>query len=97
MPELTAVYSVVLRENIPPLERELLGHYCCRITSERGGELLYFMCTEVDVFHAQYIRMETFRPGEDMTVPLQIPHWLVLLISGADARAPIGFVANQPG
>ncbi len=76
------------------MERELLEHFCTRITSRSRADLLHFQCTEIDVSHPQYIGMETFKPGQDHTLPVQIPHWLVFLISGADERAPIGFLGG---
>ena len=91
---LTPRFSVVLRSDLPPRERELFEHFCCNITSPAGGHLLHFLCSEVDTSHPFYIEMETFKPSDTQTHPIRIPHHLVMLISGADSRAPIGFLAG---
>lgn len=91
MPKLTPTYSVALFSDLPPRERELLEHFCCKITSSSGGDLLHFLCTKIDTSHFNYIQMETFRPGDEDTYPVQIPHRLVFLISGSESRPSIGF------
>lgn len=94
----TARYSVVLRSDLHPPERELLGQLCCRLKlSDGGGELLHFLCTQIDLSHHYLVQMETFRPGDVRTNPISIPHHYVSLISGADAEAPIGFLSAGQG
>ncbi|MDF2435261.1 MAG: hypothetical protein JWP44_4892 [Mucilaginibacter sp.] len=94
MATLSPTYSVVLRSDIPPLERELLEHFCAKIISRSGEPLLHFLCTKIDLSHFHYIAMETFTSGAEDTHPVHVPHQYVLLISGDEARPSIGFLAD---
>ncbi len=94
MAELTPVYSVVLTSELPPAERELLEHLCCKITTKSEGDLLHFQCTKIDTSHFNYIQMETFKTGDKDTHPIQVQHRYVLLISGSESHPSIGFVTN---
>ena len=91
--KLEPIYSVVLRSNIPPREREFFEAFSCgTITPNTEGEsLLHFQCTKIDVSHHMYIEMETFRQGDVDTSPLKIPHQFVLAIHGFDAKHRVGF------
>ena len=86
-------YSVFLRSDLPPGERELLLKLCSRvITAAFNSELLLFICTEIDVSHGRYIEMQTFQPGDDLLRTIRVPHEFVFLISGSEDRAAIGFI-----
>ena len=91
--KLEPIYSVVLRSNILPRDKEFLAVFSCgTITPDAEGEaLLHFQCTKIDVSHHSYIEMETFRQGDPETSPLKIPHQFVLAIHGFDARHRVGF------
>lgn len=82
MKELTANFSVVLRADISPGERGLFDQFCGKIVSI-SGDLLHFLCTEIDPSHHFFMKLETFKPGDDETHPVSIPHHLILLISGS--------------
>lgn len=94
MKNATPTFSVVLRPNLPPEERDFLRRFCCTARGESGTELLHFLCSRIDLSHPHYIEMETFRPSDDRTWPIRIPHHLVLLISGAESDTPIGFLTG---
>ena len=91
---LEPTYSVVLRSDISARDRELLEHFCCKITSKTSDPLLHFLCTKIDLSHHYYIEMETFKPSDEHTHPLRVPHHYVFLISGAESRPPIGFLSG---
>ena len=91
---LEPVYSVVLRADLPPAERHLLERFCSVIDDGRGNLLLSLLCTRIDLSHAYYIEVETFKVSEAATHTLKFPHHLVFLISGAEFDAPIGFTAE---
>jgi len=91
MDELTPIFSVVLRSGIPPLERELLQQFCCKISSTQEGELLHFMCTEIDVSHHVYIEMQTYSPKSTDLFCVKIPHHYVFFIDGSKDHPSIGF------
>jgi hypothetical protein len=91
MTNLVATFSVVLRSDLPPLERELFSHFCSRITSDTNGDLLQFSCTKIDASHHFYLLMDTFKNGDTETHPIQIPHHFVFLISGEILPTSIGF------
>lgn len=95
MPVLAPAYSVVLRGNIPPAERELLSHFSHELVSSTGETLLHIQCTKIDLSHQIYIEMESFRSGDTETHPIRIPHHFVVLISGDEARPTIGFLPDQ--
>ena len=91
---LEPVYSVVLRADLPPAERRLLERFCSPIEDGGGAQLMTLMCTRIDVSHAYYIEVETFKPSDSVPHTLKFPHHLVFLISGAEFDAPIGFAAE---
>jgi hypothetical protein len=96
MSSLVPQYDVVLRSDLPPRERDLLEHACCKITSDSGLDLLHFLFTEIDPSHPFYIAMQTFKPGGENTHPLRIPNHFVFLISGSEEqRASIGFLGGR--
>jgi hypothetical protein len=93
MPELTPTYDVILRSEMPPVERELFERLCCKVPC-KSGELLQFYCTEVNVA-SPFLEMETFKPGDQETHSLMVPLHLVLLISGSESRRPFGFLRDE--
>jgi hypothetical protein len=72
MSSLVQQYSVVLRSDLPPRERNLLEN-TCKITSDSGPDLLYFQCTEIDLSDPFYIEMQTFKPGDETLVLFAFP------------------------
>ena len=97
MKSLVAVHDVILRADLPPRERELLSHLAIKLTAPDlpGQELLCLPCTRIDTSHHVYLQLETFRPDDEVTVEIQIPHQYVLLISGSESRRTIGFMAQD--
>lgn len=93
MSKLKENYTVVLRSDLPPLEKEFLEQLCFKVTSKDDSFLLVFRCTEVDTSHHYFINMETFKSKKDeFTMPIQVPLHYVILISGSKDRPSIGFV-----
>lgn len=94
MPEFDPVYSVVLRSDIPIMERELLRRYCHEIHGDDGNTLLHFLCTRIDLSHPLYAEMDTFAPKSEVTRTLRIQHAFVLIIEGCMKNPGIGFTNN---
>ena len=92
--DLVPTYSVVLRSDLSTREKELLGQFCGKLVSSSGEALLHFQCTKIDLSHHFYIEMEAFRPGDEFTHPVRVPHHYVLLISGDETRPPVGFMGD---
>jgi hypothetical protein len=92
VPEFDLVYSVVLRSDIPIMERELLRRYCHEIHGDDGTTLMHFLCTRIDLSHLIYIEMDTFSPKSETTKTLRIPHTFVLMIDGGVKNPSIGFM-----
>ena len=91
---LTEKYSVVLRANLPARELEFLSHWCNKLVSETGEELLHFLCTRIDTTHHFYISLDTFKHGDEFAHSVQIPHQFVFFISGSDYPKGIGFTSS---
>lgn len=96
MPELPPTYSVVLKAELPSVERELFRRYCHEIHGDDGSTLLHFLCTSIDLSHSAYIEMQTFAPKSDRTNNIRIPHAYVLLIEGGVTRPDTGLLSSQP-
>jgi hypothetical protein len=94
MSKLEAVYSVIIKSGLPSREFELFKRLGCTVHNEQGEELIHFMCTSVDLSHHVYLEMEVFQPEDEFAHPLRVPHHYVLMISGAEGRKPIGFLAK---
>jgi hypothetical protein len=90
---LTEKHSVVLRANLPARELEFLSHWCNKLVSNTGEELLYMLCTKIDTTHHVYISLDTFKHGDEFPHSVQIPHQFVLFISGSDYPKGIGFTS----
>jgi hypothetical protein len=80
---------------LPPTEVELLSQYTRRLMATDGRALLHFDCVSIDTSHHYYLSMETFKPGDDLIIPLWVPHYYVLMISGGDDRSEIGFTGSR--
>jgi hypothetical protein len=91
-----AVYSVVLREDIPPVELQFIQHLSDAIVFRKtGAKLRQFSCTKISTDDFHFLEMEVFKPGQSWLLPIRIPYSFVLLISGRDATKPsrsAGFV-----
>lgn len=90
------VYSVILKADIPSVEREFLRRYCHEIHGDDGSTLLHFLCTSIDLSHPAYVEMHTYAPKSDTTSIIRIPHGYVLIIDGGVKRTGIGFMNNLP-
>lgn len=93
MDPLKPSFDVILRQDLPPRERELLAGLCCELAAPDGGSLLHFPCTRIDLSHHVFAELEVLRPGDRAIRSIRIPHHYVLLISGDAADLPIGFTA----
>jgi hypothetical protein len=90
-----AIYSVVLSPALSGLARAFYQPYACSIAIG-GEELLHLWCAHVDDSHFAYLRVDAFKPGDERTQALRVPHSLVLAIHGAPAaEAQIGFVVGE--
>lgn len=94
MARMEPVYSVILKSDIPSVERELLRRYCHEIHGDDGSTLLHFLCTGIDLSHPAYVEMQTFAPKSDTTSIIRIPHAYVLMIDGGVKKTGIGFMNN---
>lgn len=93
MPDLQPTYSVILKAEIPSVERERLRHYCHEIHGNDGSTLFHFLCTRIDTSHCAYMTMETLMPQNAGMRTVRIPHTYVFLIDG-DGDRP---VLTRPG
>lgn len=73
-------FSVVLRADLPGIERELLRQYCHELHGTDGHTLLQLPCTRVDTLHAIYLEVEALAPKSQRVTTLRLPHAFVLLI-----------------
>lgn len=77
-----APYSVILKDGLPELERELLRRYCHELHGSNGATLLHFLCTSLDLDDPVYLAMDVVLPRRQGQRRLRIPHALVFLIEG---------------
>lgn len=95
MSKLRENYTVLLRSDIPTLEKELIEQMSFKIVSDKGtGEYLpMFRCTEVSTTHHYLISMETFKSDDDeFTMSVQLPLHYVVMISGSKDHPSMGFL-----
>lgn len=86
-----ARHTVILKGDLPDLERELLRRYCHELHGSDGSTLLQFLCTEVETRHPLYLEMEAILPRRQGGRRIRVPHALVFLIetqSDAGTRTP---------
>lgn len=86
-------FSVVLRADLPGLERELLRQYCHELHGADGHTLLQLPCTRVDTTHAIYLEVEALAPKSRRVTMLRLPHAFVLLIETLAAEDAAGLAA----
>ena len=96
MTELLARYNVVLRSDIPERDFNFLLKHCSPVAGPDGKPMLHFWCTQLDTSHPYYLQIDTFKSGDTVAYPVQIPHHFVFLISGSQRANPIGFTASLP-
>lgn len=89
-------YSVILRSELPTVERELFRRYCHEIHGEDGSVLLHFLCMNIDLSHPTYVEMQVVLPKSQSSTTVRVPHALVLLVDGGVKKAGIGFLNQQP-
>lgn len=90
MPDARPQHTVILKGDIPDLERELLRRYCHELHGSDGCTLLQFLCADVDTRHPLYLEMDATLPRRQGTRRIRVPHALVFLIetdTGAEAVA----------
>lgn len=96
VPELQPTCSVVLKAELPSVERELLRRYCHEIHGHDGSTLLHFLCTRIDLSHPTYLEMQTFAPKSASTTSIRVPHVYVLLIDGGAKQPDTGLISSPP-
>ncbi|MES2918368.1 MAG: hypothetical protein V4729_07100 [Pseudomonadota bacterium] len=82
-----APYVVILKSDIPDLERALLRRYCHELHGSDGSTVLQFLCRRLDTADARYLWMEAELPRQQGARQLRLPHDYVFLIDG-DAATP---------
>lgn len=80
MPDSHVRYSVVLKADIPLLERELLRQYCHEVHGDDGTTLLQLRCATLDLAHTIYLEATVILPRSQERRHLHLPHALVMLI-----------------
>ena len=73
-------YSVVLKADIPLLERELLRQYCHEIHGDDGTTLLQLRCETLELSHPTYLEAAVLLPRNQERRHLYLAHSLVMLI-----------------
>lgn len=96
MAESKPTYSVILKSDIPTVERELFRRYCHELQGEDSTVLLHFLCSTIELSHPSYLEMQVILPKSQGTSTVRIPHALVLLVDGGVRRSGIGFLNQQP-
>lgn len=96
MPDPHLTYSVILKAELPSVERELLRRYCHELHSDDGATLLQFLCTSIDLSHPAYVEMQVLAPKSQSASLLRIPHAYVFLIDGGIKKSGIGFLNHSP-
>lgn len=90
-------FSVILRSDIPDVERELLRHYCHELHGSDGNTMLQLLCTRVDSADPRYLAMEVVLPRQRGACRLRIAHEQVFLIEGdGSAATPLALAAAAP-
>lgn len=84
---MTSPYTVILKDGLPDLERELLRRYCHELHGSDGSTVLQFLCTRIDTSDPRYLWMEAELPRRQGRRRLRLPHEYVFLIEG-DGQAP---------
>jgi hypothetical protein len=90
MSELHILYSVVLKSELPLLERELFRQYCHDLHGDDGSTLLQLRCTAIDFSHALYLELVVVLPRSHEQRRLRLPHAYVLIIEGDGAQPMTG-------
>lgn len=76
------LYSVILKAEVPALERELLRRYCHELHGTDGSTLLHFLCTRIEPGHPHYLEFDAILPRRQGLRRLRLPHAFVFLIEG---------------
>lgn len=99
MAEPKPTYRVILKSELPTVERELFRRYCHEIHGEDSSVLLHFLCTSIDLSHPAYLEMLVTLPKGQGNATVRVPHALVLLVEGGTQKTGIGFLhrAALPG
>lgn len=88
-------FSVLFRSILPAREHAFFSKMSGRLTSPAGEYLLFLRCTKVDTSHHVYLHADALLHDGQSIYPIQIPHQLVLLITGQDVPKAIGFTISR--
>src|SRR5262245_11188336 len=90
-------YHVFLRPDILPEAREFFSLFSSNVVLANGTELQYLRCSKIDAGHSYLeVTVHPSRAGLTTPMPFQIPHYMVLAISGpTESPSPIGFGASD--
>jgi hypothetical protein len=86
--DVNILFSVVLRPDLPVLERELFRQYCHDIHGADGSTLLQLRCTALDASHPVFLEVEVVLPRNLAPRRLRLPHACVLLIEEGVPASP---------
>ena len=88
-------YIVFLRPDIGSEAVQLFSHFVRRVTFETGATLDYFACSSVTT-GGPLVELTVYPPDSEVGWPFQIPHDMVLAITGPiDASNPVGFITGD--
>ncbi len=88
-------YHVFLRPDIGAEAVQFFSNFVRRINFKSGASLEYLLCSKV-VSGGAFLEVIAHPPDSDEEWPFQIPHYMVLVISGPiEAPNPIGFITGD--
>lgn len=85
--------NIILKAELPSVERELLRRFCHEMHGADGTTLLHIPGTRMDTTHAVYLEIDALLPQNAGTRTLRIPHDHVLLIEG-DGKTPLAGITK---
>ena len=93
---LSQAFSVVLREDLTPNEYALLSQFGSKLVGPGDRPLINLPCTTVSFAEGFFLQMNVLLDDGVTTHALSVPRHLVLVVSGASGRSPIGFLSTIP-
>jgi hypothetical protein len=88
-------YIVFLRPDIGPEAVQLFSHFVRRVEFKTGATLDYLACSSVTT-DGPLVELTVYPPESEHGWPFQIPHYMVLAISGPiDSENPIRFITGD--
>lgn len=85
---MSAPWVVILRSDLPAIERELLRRYCHELHGYDGSTVLQLQAHRLDSSDARFLWLEAELPRQQGRRVLRLPYDCVFLIEGDAHAAP---------